>query len=65
MSDDDSAWDELDDPDDPAHRSRAEELAETLDIPLETAEQIAREEGADDVDGDELAADTLWLGGSD
>jgi hypothetical protein len=65
MSDDELAWDEADDPDAPAHRSRAEELAETLDIPLETAEEIAREEGTDERDGDEIAADTLWLGGSD
>jgi hypothetical protein len=65
MSDDDLAWDDVDDPDAPAHQSRAEELAETLDIPLETAERIAREEGAAEADGDELAADTLWLGGSD
>jgi hypothetical protein len=34
--------DEYADPDEP---TRAEELAEELDIPLETAERIAREEG--------------------
>lgn len=61
---DDATWD--DDPAEPQpHQTRAEELVETLDIPLETAEQIAREEGAGEAGGGDLAADTLWLGGSD
>lgn len=40
-------------------RSEAEELAEKVDVPLEVAEQIAREEGSDTDDA--AFVDSEWL----
>jgi hypothetical protein len=62
----DDRWDELDDEVESRSQTRAEELAEELDIPLEEAEKIAYEEGADaDEDEVDLGFDSLRFGGSD
>ena len=57
--DDEHAFDEPDEP----KRTRAEELAEKLDIPIEAAEEIVRSEG--DGADDELIDDNLKYGWSD
>jgi hypothetical protein len=60
-SPDDDRWDDEELEGRP--RTRAEELAEELDIPLEEAEKIAREEG--DQPETDLDFDALRFGGSE